>query len=187
MKRPRTLRRRKFLGIAAAVAASGPAVSCGRAKGPWRFFAAEEAQTINAICEQIIPADQDPGAAWAGVINYIDRQLKRKFKEFQQTYRKGIAAVEKTALRLHGKRFIELTPSQQTEIVAALEKNQAPDDLWREVPQREFFDLVLNHTMQGFYGNPRHGGNRDAVSWKMLGVPEPPVRGCLHYEFPQKS
>jgi hypothetical protein len=40
-----------------------------------------------------------------------------------------------------------------------------------------FFELVLNHTMQSFYGSPRHGGNRDAVSWRMLGVPDPPVRG----------
>ena len=32
---------------------------------------------------------------------------------------------------------------------------------------KEFFDLILAHTMQGFYGDPRHGGNRDAVSCLM--------------------
>jgi gluconate 2-dehydrogenase gamma chain len=37
--------------------------------------------------------------------------------------------------------------------------------------------------MQGFYGDPRHGGNRDRVSWKMLGVPYPPVRGRLRYDL----
>ena len=49
----------------------------------------------------------------------------------------------------------------------------------REVEQKAkaFFDLVLAHTMQGFYGDPRHGGNREAVSWKMLALPFPPVRG----------
>jgi gluconate 2-dehydrogenase gamma chain len=31
--------------------------------------------------------------------------------------------------------------------------------------------------MQGFYGDPRHGGNREGVSWKMLGLPYPPIRG----------
>ena len=41
-----------------------------------------------------------------------------------------------------------------------------------EVPQL-FFDLLLTHTRQGFYGDPRHGGNRDLVSWKMVGLPFP--------------
>jgi gluconate 2-dehydrogenase gamma chain len=36
--------------------------------------------------------------------------------------------------------------------------------------------------MQGFYGDPRHGGNREGVSWKMLGLPYPPIRGRLRYD-----
>jgi len=32
----------------------------------------------------------------------------------------------------------------------------------------------------GFYGDPRHGGNKDRVSWRMLGVADPPIRGRLH-------
>jgi len=35
---------------------------------------------------------------------------------------------------------------------------------------------LVDHTIQGFYGGPRHGGNRDAVSWRMLGLPTAPVR-----------
>ena len=34
--------------------------------------------------------------------------------------------------------------------------------------------------MMGFYGDPRHGGNKDRVAWQMLGMPDPPVRGRLH-------
>ena len=37
--------------------------------------------------------------------------------------------------------------------------------------------LFMWITRQGFYGDPRHGGNRDAASWKMLALPFPPVRG----------
>ena len=43
-----------------------------------------------------------------------------------------------------------------------------------------FFALLREHAMMGFYGDPRHGGNKERVSWKMLGVPDPPVRGRLH-------
>ena len=48
---------------------------------------------------------------------------------------------------------------------------------------RAFFDLAVTHAMQGFYGSPRHGGNRDFASWRMLGVPVSPVRGRDRYDF----
>ena len=51
---------------------------------------------------------------------------------------------------------------------------------------KPFFDLVRNHTMQGYYGSPRHGGNRDAVSWRMLGLDEPPLRGRAQYDFTKR-
>ena len=47
--------------------------------------------------------------------------------------------------------------------------------------------MVVAHTMQGFYGSPRHGGNREAMSWRMLGVPDPPVRGRAPYDFTKKG
>ena len=35
--------------------------------------------------------------------------------------------------------------------------------------------------MQGFYGSPRHGGNRNYVSYKMLGLEYPRVIGQNRY------
>ena len=52
-----------------------------------------------------------------------------------------------------------------------------------EKQHRDFFDLVREHTMEGYYGSPRHGGNRDAVSWRMLGLDEPPLRGRAQYDL----
>ncbi len=51
---------------------------------------------------------------------------------------------------------------------------------WSGVEPAAFFALLREHTMMGFYGDPRHGGNKDRVSWRMLGVPDPPIRGRLH-------
>ncbi len=153
--------RRKFL---AAVAAS--TVSCGGRKSPWRFFTSEEARTVQALCECIIPADQDPGAGWAGVARFLDLQLVGFHKALQKTYRDGLAAVDRASREKFGARFAQLNADNQTALLLQLEKQRAP-----------FFDLLVSHTMQGFYGSPRHGGNREAVSWKMLGVPYPPIRG----------
>jgi gluconate 2-dehydrogenase gamma chain len=158
------LRRRQFLGMGAAATLGGSAVSCS--KGRWRFFTAAEARTVEAICAQIIPSDQDAGAREAGVVNYIDVQLTRHFKEYRDTYRQGVASVDAISQARHGRSFADLAAVEQTEVLREVEKQAKP-----------FFDLILAHTMQGFYGDPRHGGNRDAVSWKMLALPFPPVRG----------
>ena len=70
-----------------------------------------------------------------------------------------------------GAPFSELPGDQQTEMLFGLEGEE-----------NEFFNLILAHAMQGFYGDPRHGGNRGAASWKMVALPNPPVRGRMPYE-----
>jgi gluconate 2-dehydrogenase gamma chain len=173
--------------LAAAVAASGPAISCTGIISPWRFFTVEEARTVEAICERIVPADQDPGAAQAGVVNFIDWQLVGHLKRWQSPYREGIAGADQTSLALSGMKFVDLPAGKQTEVLTALEKGSAPGRVWKRRSPREFFDLIVSHTMQGFYGDPRHGGNREGISWKMLGLPYPPIRGRLQYDLTKPS
>jgi gluconate 2-dehydrogenase gamma chain len=176
------LRRRRFLQLGATAALAGHTISCTSARSPWRFFTVEEARTVEAVCERIIPADEEPGAAWAGVTHYIDRQLVGHFKPDQKTYRLGLAAVDRTSRALHGARFADLSAEKQSAVLTALEQNSVPAGAWQGVEPRPFFNMMVTHTMQGFYGSPRHGGNREAVSWRMIGLPAAPVRGRLQYD-----
>ena len=167
------VRRRTILGAGVSVAVAGSLIGLtrGRAAGEWRFFTASEARTVDAICEQLIPADRDPGAKFAGVVHYIDIQLTKAFRKHRQAYRKGLAEVDSASLAQFGKPFADLPPDRQIEALRRIEANSKP-----------FFELILAHTRQGFYGDPRHGGNLHMVSWKMAGLPYPPVRGRQHYE-----
>jgi len=166
------IRRRTFLGAALAGAAGGTAIvfGAGKTASGWRFFTSDEARTVEAICEQIIPADSAPGAKEAGVVNYIDIQLTKHFKKHRQLYRRGIADVDDASQKAFGKPFADLPSAQQIAVLQDIEKHSSA-----------FFNLILAHTIQGFYGDPRHGGNRDMASWRMLGLPCPPVRGRMHY------
>src|SRR4051794_25003315 len=74
------LRRRRFVQLAGTATAAGALGACGRRGSPWHFLRAADGKTLEALCEQIIPSDQTPGAAWAGVVNYIDRQLMGPFR-----------------------------------------------------------------------------------------------------------
>ena len=170
MKRSSTLDRRRFLQASAVTAAGAPVVACSGAGGQWRFFTDAEAATLGAICDQIVPPDDDPGAVEAGVLNYIDRQLVGHYEHWQEAYRIGIREMDEAAAGKHGKPFVELLGAEQVALLTEREETG-------------FFRMVVDHTMQGFYGDPRHGGNRDAVSWRMIGVPNPPVRGRHHYDF----
>ncbi len=185
MSRSKRLTRRRFIQITATAAAVGPAISCSRATNPWRFLSVEEAQCLGAICGHIVPSDQDPGAREARVVNYIDRQLVGYLKRHQKAYREGFAGIDQTSLALHGQKFVALPPEKQAEVLTAFDKGEAPGEVWKRRSAKSFFDLVVNHTMQGFYGDPRHGGNRDGVSWKMLGLPYPPIRGRQQYDLTQ--
>ena len=181
------LRRRRFVQIGATAAVAGHTISCNRTQTPWRFLTPEEARTLAAVCDQIIPPDTDPGGAQAGVVDYIDIQLTRFYRGLQNVYRTGLAGVNESSRTMFRAPFVEIDREQQLAVLHAMEKEQAPGDAWKQTSSKVFFDLMITHTMQGYYGNPRHGGNRDAVSWKMLGVPEPPVRGRQHYELPPKG
>ena len=163
--------RRKFLGTAAVAAISGTTAGCGGGSGAnWRFFSEQEGRTLEAMLDAIIPPDGIPGAREAGVIHYIDRQLMRRFRDSRKAYREGLMAAD----RLAGGAFAELSPERREELLREMERNPAT---------RPFFDLLVTHAMQGFYADPRHGGNRDFVSWRMLGLPPVQVRGRDRYEF----
>jgi gluconate 2-dehydrogenase gamma chain len=143
----------------------------------YRSFSETEAELLNDICEQIIPRDDVPGAADSGAVTYIDRQLGGPFARHRPTYRQGLASFGRTCLQVYGRSFHELTVADKIAALRSLEAGQAPEGLWDKPSPQAFFELVLAHTMQGFYGSPRHGGNRNYASYRMLGLDYPQVVG----------
>jgi gluconate 2-dehydrogenase gamma chain len=171
-----------IVGVAAGGVAGGGSASVlarlGRsARTKYHFFTDDEASLLIEICEQLIPGDDMPGAQETGAIHFIDKKLCGVFKLHQQTYRSGLEAFRQTCLREHGIPFESLTAAAKVEALRALESGSAPKDLWEQPTPQEFFGFVLAHTMQSFYGSPRHGGNKDYASYRMLGIDYPPVVG----------
>jgi len=180
MKKPLEIHldRRSFLKTATTGAAGLSLLSnCTSAVTTWRFFTGEEARVIVAMAEQIIPADEDPGATDANVINFIDRQLVSYLKTDQELYRKGIAGVQEFSQARHGTGFEELSWKEQYSMLQELEKGTAKGKSWTDIDPAHFFNTVRDHTMMGFYGPPRHGGNRGLVSYRMVGLDYPQVIG----------
>ena len=164
--------RREFVSAGAFAGAAMAASSTGCRRTAYGVLQARDAAILTAICDQIIPADEFPSASQAGVLTYIDLQLMGPYRRHQKTYRDGLKQADQWSRSRFGIDLTRASAQQQFEIVSTLERDNKP-----------FFDLVRAHTMQGYYGNPRHGGNRDAVSWRMLGLDEPPLRGRAQYDL----
>jgi gluconate 2-dehydrogenase gamma chain len=179
MDDPYAVDRRGFLKTGA-TAAAATAVACGRPSSRWRTLTEEEARTLAAACDQIVPPDEDPGAAEAGAVTFIDRQLATRKKRDLPLWRAGIRGLDATARRRHGQAFAEVPFGAQTALLEDVEEGAVLAADWTGVEPATFFALLRSHAMMSFYGDPRHGGNKDRVSWKMLGVPDPPIRGRLH-------
>jgi gluconate 2-dehydrogenase gamma chain len=186
---PHEIGRRAFVK-AAGTAAGGIILlpACASSSRRWRFLTDAEGTVVEAIAEQIIPADQDAGARDADVVNYIDLQLTGVFAEHQEAYRTGIVGVQQTSTVMFGGGFETLEWGHQTDVLQALERGEAPGDTWETTSARSFFELIRDHTMQGFYGSPRHGGNRRFASFRMIGIDYPRIVGQNRYKtFPGET
>lgn len=143
----------------------------------YRHFTDEEASLLGEICEQIIPRDDAPGATDTGAVTFIDRQLAGRHRRHRSAYRRGLESFRQTCTQAYGRAFAALTPTQKIEALQAVESGRVPAGLWTQPSAPAFFNLVLAHTMQGFYGSPRHGGNRGYASYRMLGLDYPVIAG----------
>jgi len=137
---------------------------------PLLFLNPEEAAIIDGLAAQIIPSEPgSPGAREAGVTEYIDRALAGFLRELQPVYRSGLLALTKFTAAAHPSTpFHLLEDDQQLEIVqqlAALSEEQPEEFLG------QFFRIVREHTVQGFFGDPAYGGNRNLAGWQLVGFP----------------
>ncbi|MFQ5872972.1 MAG: gluconate 2-dehydrogenase subunit 3 family protein [Dehalococcoidia bacterium] len=122
------------------------------------IFTSHQRAAIEAATSRIIPADRDPGALEAGVVDYIEQTLATYGKHAAQLYFDGLRELDELARSQFGaETFSSLQPEQQDRVLTILEERESP-----------FFSLLVEHTMEGFYGDPRHGGNKNRVGWTIL-------------------
>ncbi|HEY1502804.1 MAG TPA: gluconate 2-dehydrogenase subunit 3 family protein [Stellaceae bacterium] len=138
--------------------------------GQHAFFNDNDAVTIAALTERIMPdAPGKPGAREAGVANYIDLALAGAYKDQQDFYRSGLTQLDAHCHAQYKRGFAALTPEQQDEVVGALAAGKADGFTWPTAPA--FFRTVRTHVMEGMFGDPIYGGNRNFAGWQLIGFP----------------
>jgi hypothetical protein len=123
--------------------------------------------TLHALMDRIIPPDDFPGAWEAGVGDYLAGEFERDLQFQVAAYRLGLEALEAEATATMGKAFMALDASTQDTLLSRIEKGEVIGS-WPIEPAK-FFQMVIRHVMEGYYSDPGNGGNRDKVSWQMIG------------------
>lgn len=126
-----------------------------------------ERETLRALVDRLIPADDFPGGWDAGVGDYLDRQFATDLQPWVETYRVGLDALDAESREVAGMQFAQLTPSAQDDLLRRVERGEVQAD-W-SVDPAEFFRAAAHHAAEGYYGDPDNGGNRDGMSWRMIG------------------
>jgi gluconate 2-dehydrogenase gamma chain len=158
---------------------------------------AAEAAFLSAVADTMIPADElTPSGTDCGIVAFIDRQLASAWGGGAKMYRSGpfrsakpeygyqlplapreyfatgIAAANAWTRKTYGKDY-DLLPARDRE--AALKTMEQGKAQLGALSSRQFVDALLDIVMEGFFADPMYGGNRNKVSWKMVGFPGLPA------------
>jgi gluconate 2-dehydrogenase gamma chain len=126
---------------------------------------------LNAVVERLIPSDElGPGAREAQAARYILGALATDYQRHLPEYVAGLAEIDARAQTVFGAPFVALRPERQDAILEQIEERVGASD---GPTPLSFFDLVLRHTREGVFGDPRWGGNADRVGWDLIGYAGP--------------
>jgi gluconate 2-dehydrogenase gamma chain len=142
----------------------------GKGTGDYAFFNDTDAATVAALTERIMPdAPGKPGAREAGVLNYIDLALAGPYADLREFYRHGLVQLEAHCREAYKRSFVGLDAAHQDEVVGALASGKAAGFAWPSA--QAFFNTLRTHTMEGMFGDPVYGGNKDFAGWRLAGFP----------------
>jgi gluconate 2-dehydrogenase gamma chain len=181
----------------AQTAPPAPVANVPPAAEPLLTLTATEAAFLSAAYDTFIPADRlSPSGTDCGLVAFIDRQLAGAWGGGARLYRggpfikgtreqgyqlsltpreffaAGIKATNEWTRTTYGKDFDRLPPAERD---AALKTMDAGKAELAEVNGKQFFEMLLASAMEGFFADPIYGGNRDKVSWRMVGYPGLPA------------
>lgn len=173
--------RRRFLRDAALAGAGGLALGAGACskrsgdrgrkaesrpagRGPSHAILSEdEYAAVSAVCQQILPADEDPGAIELGVPDYVDWALSiDDIPGSRDAVREGLQELDAQARKSHRTTLADAAPEVQQELLASWQRSG-------DEKRVRFVRLMIELTMEGAFGHPMYGGNKGGAGWDLIG------------------
>jgi len=119
-----------------------------------------------AAVDRIIPADDYPGAWEAGFPDFFARLLNQE-PELVSDYERLLPALNAESQAVYNIDFADLDPADQDALLSSIERGNVRAQ-WPSSPEC-LLQMLIRHVSESFYADPGNGGNRDGVSWQMVG------------------
>jgi hypothetical protein len=132
------------------VSHAGHAQTVDAPTGPYvlKHFNTEQAQTIDALAEVIIPADDhSPGAKAAKVHEYIDEVVSSSPDAVKKLWADGLATMDRMAHDAYGHEYAQCASPQQTALVEKISRNEERPS----TPEEKFFGVLKAAAIDGYY------------------------------------
>ncbi|MGI4788551.1 MAG: gluconate 2-dehydrogenase subunit 3 family protein [Janthinobacterium lividum] len=126
----------------------------------------QQIAALQAAVIRVIPKDDFPDGWEAGSGDFF-AQLFAYEPRFLPTYQQGLDALDAEAHAVSGQALSQMDTEAQDALLTRVEAGEVQTD-WLLDPA-EFFRLLVAQTLEGFYADPGNGGNKDGVSWRMIG------------------
>ncbi len=133
------------------------------------MFDASQYATLRAVVDRMIPVDDAPGGLDAEVDRYLLTLLQHE-TGLIPTYTAALTALHHEADIRHHQPFAALTPDQMDVILHDVAAGTTQAVWLTDAPA--FVALLAEQCAEGFYADPRQGGNKDTISWRMIGFEE---------------
>ena len=153
---------------------------------PIRFFSAEEARLMQAVCDRLLPQDDRDEAHRIPVVNYIDERLySRRIDGYRfedmppdhEAHRLGLQAIDIIARHMYGKPFQKLDQTQQDSVLKSIHDGNPPaaHEIWQKMSIHHFWMLILQDVLDAYYAHP--------YAWDEIGFGGPAYpRGYMRLE-----
>jgi hypothetical protein len=153
---------------------------------PIRFFTTEEAATMQAVIDRILPQDDRSEASRIPILPHIDERLYLnriegyRYEDMpsdQEAYRLACRAIDVMAHSLYRSSFATLRTMQQEIILQSLHdaEPRAAQSLWRRMNLKRFWTMLVSDCCAVYYAHP--------YAWDEIGFGDPAYpRGYMRLE-----
>ena len=125
---------------------------------------------LAAFVDRLIPKDElGPSASECDVPVYINRTLGDYLAGEKPAFIEGLEATDALARRVHNAAFVDLTPEKQDAVLTVMENGSAEGF----ANARVFFNRARRLALEGMFGDPYYGGNKNFAGWDLIKYPGP--------------
>ena len=151
-----------------------------------RFFSADAARLLTAICDRLLPQDDRDAEHRVPIAPWIDHRLFEgrsagyRYEDMPpdpDAYRLGLAGIDAGAQAAYGVPFVELDVARQDAVLKSIHDGKpiGGEEIWQRMPPHHYWLLLLSDVVATYYAHP--------YAWDEIGFGGPAYpRGYMRLE-----